>query len=65
MPNSPLLEKPSLQLPAAEKPGVPSGLPLFRPLAVSAFAANVPLLSWLLLAGRLANGLSLLAGFFI
>ena len=39
-----------------------SGLPPFRPLAVIAFAANVPLLSWLLMTGRLGNGLSLLAG---
>lgn len=38
------------------------GLPAFRPLAVIAFAANVPLLAWLLLAGRLGTALSVLAG---
>jgi len=38
------------------------GLPMFRPLAVTAFAANAPLLAWLLLAGRLGTALSVLAG---
>ncbi len=42
-----------------------SGLPPFRPLAAVAFAANVPVLSWLLIAGRLENALSLLSGFFV
>lgn len=42
-----------------------SGLPLFRPLAFAAFAANAPLLVWLLLAGRLNTALSVLAGFTI
>ena len=41
------------------------GLPLFRPLAVTAFAANVPVLAWLLMAGRLGNGLSVTAGLII
>ena len=41
---------------------IKDGLPAFRPLAVIAFAANVPALSWLLMMGRLGNGLSLLAG---
>jgi len=41
------------------------GLPPFRPLAGIAFAANVPTLFCLLLAGRLGNGLSVLAGLFI
>ena len=38
------------------------GLPAFRPLAGVAFAANVPALAWLLMVGRLGNGLSVLAG---
>ena len=68
MPNSPLLEKPLTEAPAAAKAAAeasarPSGLPPFRPLVVTAFAANAPVLSWLLLTGRLANALSLLAGF--
>ncbi len=53
------------QRPQVATPASPSGLPPFRPLAVTAFAANVPALSWLLLCGRLENGLSLLAGFFV
>lgn len=44
---------------------VPSGLPPFRPLAAAAFAANVPLLSWLLLTGRVTTAFSLLGGFLI
>lgn len=40
----------------------PESLPPFRPLAAAAFAANVPLLSWLLLTGQAVNSLSLLAG---
>ncbi|MBV9848745.1 MAG: hypothetical protein JO250_03560 [Armatimonadetes bacterium] len=42
----------------AKKPG----LPAFRPLAGTAFAANAPLLAWLLIAGRLGTALSVLAG---
>ena len=61
MPNSVLLEKPS----AADKLAVPSGLPPFRPLAVTAFAATALPLSWLLLTAHLANALSLLAGFVV
>ena len=40
----------------------PRGLPVFRALAATAFAANAPLLAWLLLAGRLWTALSALAG---
>ncbi len=65
MPNSPLLSNSQVEAMPAEKPVAPSGLPPFRPLAVTAFAANVPLLSWLLLMGRLASALSLLAGFLL
>ncbi|MGI4790971.1 MAG: hypothetical protein ACRYFS_19250 [Janthinobacterium lividum] len=42
-----------------------TGLPPFRPLAIIAFSANVPILSWMLLTGRLGNSLSTLAGFLI
>ena len=38
------------------------GLPLFRPLAVIAFAANVPVLAWFLLTGKLGIALSVSAG---
>lgn len=38
------------------------GLLPFRPLTMTAFAANAPLLAWLLLAGRLGTALSVLAG---
>ena len=61
--NSPLLQEPLAETPSGK--ATPSGLPPFRPLAVTAFAANVPLLSWLLLTGRLASAVSLLAGFLI
>ena len=61
--NSPLLQEPLAETPSGK--AAPSGLPPFRPLAVTAFAANVPLLSWLLLTGRLASAVSLLAGFLI
>ena len=51
---------------AQQRPeAVPSsgeGLPLFRPLAAIAFAANAPVLAWLLLVGRLGTALSVLAG---
>jgi hypothetical protein len=46
-------------------PSSKDGLPAFRPLAVTAFAANAPVLACLLLLGRLGNGLSLLAGLLI
>lgn len=69
--NSPLLPIPPAEMTAgkvsfADKASAaPSGLPPFRPLVVTAFAANVPLLCWLLLTGRMANALSLLVGFLI
>ncbi len=69
--NSPLLQKSPMAspadkvLPADKAPPAPNGLPPFRPLTVTGFAANVPLLSWLLLTGRPANALGLLAGFLI
>ena len=56
---SSLLTEPPQAEPA---PATKEGLPLFRPLAVTAFAANVPALSWLLLAGRPGNSLSVLTG---
>ncbi len=54
-----------LQEPAAKKPKKEGGLPRFRPLAAAAFAANVPLLSWLLLTGQAVSSLSLLAGLLV
>lgn len=53
-----------LQEPAARpgQDGTPAGLPPFRPLAAAAFAANAPLLCWLLLTGQAASSLGLLAG---
>ena len=56
-----VLKEPPVEA-SAKKRQAPSGLPPFRPLAAAAFAANVPLLSWLLLTGRAVSGLSLLAG---
>lgn len=53
------------QRPPTAAPTSKDGLPPFRPLAVIAFAANVPVLSWLLIVGRVENALSLLAGFFV
>jgi hypothetical protein len=67
--NSSLLQEPPAEthggkVSLADKAAsAPNGLPPFRPLAVTAFAANVPVLSWLLLTGHLANALSLLGGF--
>jgi len=53
------------QRPPAAAPTSQSGLLPFQPLAVIAFAANVPVLSWLLIVGRFEDALSLLAGFFV
>ncbi len=46
-----------MNLPASRR-----GFPAFRPLAATAFAANAPLLAWLLMTGRLWPALSALAG---
>ena len=43
-------------------PSSSEGLPALRPLVVTAFAANAPVLAWLLLVGRLGIALSVLAG---
>ena len=48
----------SQTLQSAKKPA----LPAFRALAVTAFAANAPVLAWALIAGRLWLALSVLAG---
>ena len=48
----------SQTLPSAKKPA----LPAFRALAVTAFAANAPVLAWAMMAGRLWLALSVLAG---
>lgn len=63
MSNSPLLEKPIAEAPAAVKPAGQTGLPPFRPLVITAFAATALPLAWLLLTVHMANALSLLAGF--
>ena len=63
--NRPMLPKPLTEAPAAKAAPKLSGLPPFRPLVLAAFAANVPLLSWLLIVGRLENALSLSSGFFV
>ena len=43
-------------------PARPAGLPAFRLLGSVAFAANAPLLAWVMMAGRLWTAASVLAG---